>query len=166
MAGGDDLKVLAELLSAILAPMHDVQNKQSQALVLSSQQLQRLADMLQTEPSRQAVIDAIRNTVNDHMEEVTSLVQRVQEAVITAINLHNDGCTIRNTVQTERDVHRETESLTTLRGIVETAVQPAKELAERWDRLKWEVRLAYGVCIGLAGYLIWIYHNLIRPLSH
>jgi hypothetical protein len=152
---------LGDLLATILAPLHETQTKQSQALLISSQQLQRLADVLQGEPSRQAMLDAIRTSLNVHTTELTTLVQRHIDALTTAIAQHNQDCERRVSLTTERDVSREDSSFIKIRDEVTAATKPARDLTEQWDRLKWEVRLAYVSCIGLAGYIIWLYHHLL-----
>jgi hypothetical protein len=156
----ENYKALSELFSTILAPMHETQDKQAQALVLSAQQIQKLADLLQSEPTRQVMIEAMRGFLNTHNDEIKRYLDSVTDRVCQALSQHNESCTSRSVIQATTNTSRDTTMTATLAKLVNDSIDPAKKLVESWDRIKWEVRLYFIVGASLAGWIIWIYHHL------
>lgn len=166
MAELDNLKALLELLTTVLHPFQDSQNRQSQALVLTSEQMKRLVDMFQSEPTRQTIIDAIRDIVASQTDEIMPAIEQLRLAIAAAQTVHNDACVGRHTIQRERDDVRNKETIAAMKELVELLkkalvdeMKPAKTLVELWDRIKWELRLAYAVAILIAGIALWMWHT-------
>lgn len=166
MAELDNLKALLELLTTVLHPFQDSQNRQSQALVLTSEQMKRLVDMFQSEPTRQTIIDAIRDIVANQTDEIMPAIEQIRLAIAAAQTIHNEACVGRHSIQRERDDSRSKEEVAATEKLVEMLkkslaeeMKPAKTLVELWDRIKWELRIAYGVAIVISGVALWMWHS-------
>ena len=167
MAALDDLKSLVDLLQSVLLPFQDAQAKQSQALVLVTQQIQRLVDMFQSEPTRQTIIDVMREIVDNQTGDIHPALEKIKVAIDEGHRIRNQACDSRHALQKERDDTRDVlakkaleDIIAAIEKVMKDEVKPAKDLSEKWDRLKWEVRLVYSAAFCMAGYIIWLWHHL------
>jgi len=166
MAGVDELRELVSLLQSVLLPFQETQNKQSQLLALVTQQIQRIVDMAQSEPTRQTIIDALREITEGQSSDIIEILEKVKVAIDEGHRIRNQACDSRHTIQKERDDTRDIltkkcleDIVATLKAMIVEEVKPAKTLAESWDRIKWELRIAYSVAVLIALVALWMWHN-------
>lgn len=175
MAGVDELKALVDLLQSVLLPFQDAQAKQSQALVLVTQQLQRLVDMYQSEPTRQTVIDALRSIINDQSSDIHSVLDRIKTIIEEGHKIRDDSCNSRHVLQRERDDIRIKDStanfekqINSLKDYVTQEMDSVKEIIKLWNKIKMEVRIVYGIALIISGIALWLWHTtpIVKAAVH
>lgn len=158
-----DSRVVMELVSTIITPVNAGLAKHSEAMSAILAAVQRIADIVQQEPTRRTLLEAMR-------EELA----RLGEEYASCLKEHDKMCERRGGQWNAEDVRRAEDVLRQAIKAIEdhfeehedatgTKLKPVDDMKKRFEELIWTIRIAAGIGISAAGYLAYALAHLPVP---
>ena len=155
-----DGRIFMELINTIVNPVNASMARHSEAMAAILAAVQRIADIVQAEPTRTTLLKEMR-------EELA----RLAEEYAVALKDHDKMCERRGGQWNAEDVRRAEDVLRQAIKAIEEhfeqhqdatdgKLKPVDEMKKRFDELIWTIRIAVGIGISAAGYLAWTLQHL------
>lgn len=158
-----DSRVFMELVNTIINPVNASMARHSEAMTSILAAVQRIAEIVQTEPTRRTLLDEIREDL-----------ARLGEEYAHALKEHDRMCERRGGDWNTEDVRRAGEIVRCAQDALKEhmgkheehtdgKLKPVDDMKKRFDELLWTIRIAVGVGISAFGYLAWTLAHLPVP---
>lgn len=156
----DDNRFLMDLINTIITPVNANMARHSEATSAILSAVQRIADIVQAEPTRTTLLKEMR-------EELA----RLAEEYAAALKDHDKMCERRGGQWNAEDVRRAEDVLRQAIKAIEEhfeqhqdatdgKLKPVDEMKERFDHLIWTIRIAVVLGVSMFGYLAWTLAHL------
>lgn len=156
----EDNRFLMDLINTIITPVNANMARHSEAMASILSAVQRIADIVQQEPTRRTLL-----------EEMRGELARLAEEYAGALKEHDKMCERRGGQWNAEDVRRAEDVLRQAIKAIEdhfeqhedatgTKLKPVDEMKERFDHLIWTIRIAVAVGGGMFTYLAWTLTHL------
>jgi chromosome segregation ATPase len=155
-----DSRVFIELITGIVNPVNANMTRHAEAMQTILAAVQRIADIVQAEPTRRTILEQMR-------EELA----RLAEEYASSLKEHDKQCERRGGQWNAEDVRRAEDVLRQAIDAIEdhfgkhqnqteTHLTPVKDLRDKFDKLIWQISVAYKLAAGFGvaflGVLIWL----------
>lgn len=154
----ENLKAFVDLVNSVVTPVNTSLQRHSEAVAAASHQINRLVEMFQAEPTRQTIIDKVREIVDEQAESYRDEVK-----------VHDAGCASRLARHDLDDESRGkailAEAKTEIERHIREAVKPIFALQESYSRALWTMRIVAAIGATAFGYLAWTLEHLPAPIS-
>ena len=143
-----DSRIFLELVTGVITPVNTNLTRHAEAIQAILAATQRIAEIVQTEPTRRTLLEEMR-------EELA----RLAEETATGLKEHDKQCEKRGGQWNVEDVRRAED---VLRQAIEAIKEhfskhqdatvchltPVKELRDKFDKLIWQIGVAYKIAAG------------------
>ena len=155
-----DSRIFIELITGIVNPVNSNLTRHAEAMQTILSAVQRIAEIVQTEPTRRTLLEEMR-------EELA----RLAEECASGLKEHDRQCERRGGQWNTEDVRRAEDVLRQAIEAIkahfgkhqeETAchLTPVKELKDKFDKLMWAIGIACTMGLSMFGYLAWTLAHL------
>jgi hypothetical protein len=155
-----DSRIFLELVTGVITPVNNNLTRHAEAIQTLLAATQRIAEIVQTEPTRRTILEEMR-------EELSKLANEYA----AGLKEHDKQCAARGGQWNAEDVRRAEDVLRQAIDAIEdhfgkhqvqteVHLTPVRELQDQFDRLIWQIGVVYkigsGCVLAFLGTLIWL----------
>ena len=158
-----DSRIFLELVTGVITPVNTNLTRHAEAIQAILAATQRIAEIVQSEPTRRTILEDMRDEL-----------ARLGEETAASLKEHDKQCEKRGGTWNAEDERRAVEIVRIAGDIMkdnfgkhqtETAchLTPVKELKDKFDKLLWAIGIACTMGLSMFGYLAWTLAHLPVP---
>ena len=158
-----DSRVFLELVTGVITPVNNNLTRHAEAIQTILAATQRIAEIVQTEPTRRSILEEMR-------EELARLADECN----AGLKEHDKQCATRGGQWNVEDVRRAEDVLRQAIDAIkdhfgkhqdqtECHLTPVKDMRDKFDKLIWAIVIACGLGVTMFGYLAWALSHLPVP---
>ena len=155
-----DSRIFLELITGIVNPVNANMTRHAEAMQTILAAVQRIADIVQAEPTRRTILEQMREELG-----------RLAEEYAASLTEHDKQCERRGGQWNAEDVRRAEDVLRQAIDAIEDhfgkhqdqtdgKLKPVDDMKKRFEELIWTIRIAVGLGVSMFAYLAWALSHL------